>query len=118
MNQATSNRWLLDAAWSPPVRAKLRRLRTVDWSRAAGVVGLVGFVVAWYLVAALLATPSLLPFPHIVIDRALSWFIASGASSVSVVTQGANAGAHRIYQRAGFTLEEISHFYHFWIKQT
>lgn len=52
------------------------------------------------------------------LDRALSWFIASGASSVSVVTQGANAGAHRIYQRAGFTLEEISHFYHFWIKQT
>ena len=70
MNQATSNRWRVDAAWSPLVR-------TVDWSRAAGVVGLVGFVVAWYLVAAVLAAPSLVPFPHVVIDRALSWFLSA-----------------------------------------
>jgi dTDP-4-amino-4,6-dideoxy-D-galactose acyltransferase len=37
-----------------------------------------------------------------------------GVIELSVVTQLANEPACRLYQRAGYRLAEVSHFYHFW----
>ena len=48
------------------------------------------------------------------LSRALSWFVAAGCCSASVVTQGDNEGARRIYQKGGYRLSQMSHFYHFW----
>lgn len=49
------------------------------------------------------------------LDRSLTWFENVGCERVRVSTQGANAGARRVYERAGFALAEQSNVYHFWI---
>lgn len=49
------------------------------------------------------------------IERALAWLGNAGCERVRVSTQGANTGARRVYERAGFVLTEQTNVYHFWI---
>jgi TDP-D-fucosamine acetyltransferase len=46
---------------------------------------------------------------------AMDWFYARGIERVSVVTQGRNIYAQRLYQRAGFLTESIYLWYHAWL---
>jgi ribosomal protein S18 acetylase RimI-like enzyme len=46
--------------------------------------------------------------------KALEWFIAHDAQEVSVVTQGRNVGAQRLYQRCGFLTKTVQLWYHKW----
>lgn len=48
------------------------------------------------------------------VARALAWFQTQRAPEVLVSTQGRNAAALRLYQRAGFVLEAIELWYHKW----
>lgn len=48
------------------------------------------------------------------IVRALEWFSAQGAQEVTVVTQGRNCSAQRLYQRCGFLTREMQAWYHKW----
>jgi len=49
------------------------------------------------------------------VERALEWFSGSGVRSVSVVTQGRNCHAQRLYQRCGFTTRSLGLWYHLWL---
>jgi dTDP-4-amino-4,6-dideoxy-D-galactose acyltransferase len=42
------------------------------------------------------------------------WFAGQGAERVSVVTQGCNIPALRMYQRSGFRIESIQLWFHWW----
>ena len=46
--------------------------------------------------------------------NALSWFADQGMEKVTVVTQGRNVAAQRLYQRCGFITEKIQLWYHKW----
>jgi dTDP-4-amino-4,6-dideoxy-D-galactose acyltransferase len=46
--------------------------------------------------------------------HALDWFADQGAAEVSVVTQGRNVAAQRLYQRCGFLTREVQLWYHKW----
>lgn len=46
--------------------------------------------------------------------EASRWFAAEGAERVSVVTQGCNIPALRMYQRHGFAIESIQLWFHWW----
>jgi len=48
------------------------------------------------------------------VDHALEWFAAHGAREVSVVTQGRNCAAQRLYQRCGFLTQQTELWYHKW----
>ncbi len=48
------------------------------------------------------------------VRAARHWFWQDGAAEVHVVTQGRNAAAQRIYQRAGFVTERIELWFHRW----
>ncbi len=48
------------------------------------------------------------------VNHALSWFQMRGVDAVSVVTQGRNIGAQRLYERAGFLVREVQLWYHKW----
>lgn len=48
------------------------------------------------------------------IHKALNWCNENGIESVSVVTQGSNINAQRLYQRCGFRSESIQLWYHKW----
>jgi len=48
------------------------------------------------------------------IEGALAWAIQRGASLVSVITQGRNVRAHRLYQRTGFLSRAVELWYHKW----
>lgn len=50
------------------------------------------------------------------IGRALQWFLANGLLDVSVVTQGRNVPAQRVYQRCGFTTRSLHLWYHRWFE--
>ncbi len=45
---------------------------------------------------------------------ALDWFRAQGSEVVTVVTQGTNVPAQRLYQRHGFLLRDLQLWYHKW----
>ncbi len=45
---------------------------------------------------------------------ALAWFAARGATQVSVVTQGHNEAAQRLYQGCGFVTKSVELWYHKW----
>jgi dTDP-4-amino-4,6-dideoxy-D-galactose acyltransferase len=45
---------------------------------------------------------------------ALEWFRAQAAREVTVVTQGGNVPAQRLYQRCGFLLQDFQLWYHKW----
>lgn len=48
------------------------------------------------------------------VDQALRWFIQQGVENVSVVTQGRNVRAQRLYQRTGFVTRSLELWYHRW----
>ncbi len=48
------------------------------------------------------------------VQRALDWFAAQGAQSVSVVTQGRNIPAQRLYQGCGFASASMQLWFHKW----
>jgi ribosomal protein S18 acetylase RimI-like enzyme len=45
---------------------------------------------------------------------ALDWFADRGADGVSVITQGSNALALRLYQECGFTITSVGLWFHKW----
>jgi ribosomal protein S18 acetylase RimI-like enzyme len=48
------------------------------------------------------------------VDRALAFFVSRGRSDVTVVTQGRNIGAQRLYQGRGFRTRDVGLYYHKW----
>lgn len=48
------------------------------------------------------------------VKASLAWFAAAGYSKVSVVTQGRNTRAQRLYQRCGFLTRSVQLWYHWW----
>jgi dTDP-4-amino-4,6-dideoxy-D-galactose acyltransferase len=46
--------------------------------------------------------------------EAARWFAGQGAGRVSVVTQGCNIPALRLYERCGFSIESIQLWFHWW----
>jgi dTDP-4-amino-4,6-dideoxy-D-galactose acyltransferase len=48
------------------------------------------------------------------VRSAMSWFALQGHTRVSVVTQGRNVGALRLYERCGFCTAGVELFYHKW----
>ncbi len=49
------------------------------------------------------------------IHAALEWFWNHGAAQVSVVTQGRNIAAQRLYQRCGFCTADVQLWFHCWM---
>ena len=45
---------------------------------------------------------------------ALAWFAENGMAMVTVVTQGRNCAAQRLYQRAGFVTRDVQLWFHKW----
>lgn len=45
---------------------------------------------------------------------ALRWFAERGVTRVTVVTQGRNCRAQRLYQRCGFLTQSVQLWYHWW----
>ncbi len=48
------------------------------------------------------------------VNRALLWFAEQGMATVSVVTQGSNIPAQRLYQKCGFATRSLQLWYHKW----
>ena len=48
------------------------------------------------------------------LETALQWFAERGAIRASVVTQGGNVDAIRLYERLGFRIDSLDFWYHFW----
>ncbi len=48
------------------------------------------------------------------LDTALAWFAEQGCDHVTVVTQGRNAGAQRLYQSRGFLTASVQVWHHLW----
>jgi dTDP-4-amino-4,6-dideoxy-D-galactose acyltransferase len=48
------------------------------------------------------------------IAEGLRWFVQKGAARVTVVTQGRNIPAQRLYQRCGFVTRSVQLWYHHW----
>jgi len=48
------------------------------------------------------------------VNRALDWFAEQGMVTVSVVTQGSNIAAQRLYQKCGFATRSLQLWYHKW----
>jgi dTDP-4-amino-4,6-dideoxy-D-galactose acyltransferase len=46
---------------------------------------------------------------------ALRWMQGRGAREAQVVTQLANLPACRLYERSGYRLSRVQHYYHFWL---
>jgi dTDP-4-amino-4,6-dideoxy-D-galactose acyltransferase len=51
----------------------------------------------------------------VLVQAAQAQFIKEGYTQSQVVTQQANVAACHLYERCGYTLERVEHFYHFWI---
>jgi len=51
------------------------------------------------------------------VRHAAQWFGEQGMMRVSVVTQGRNVNAQRLYQKCGFLTRSIELYYHYWINQ-
>jgi ribosomal protein S18 acetylase RimI-like enzyme len=47
-------------------------------------------------------------------ERSLGWAAACGAVRITVVTQGRNVAALRLYERAGFRVQNTEVWYHLW----
>jgi ribosomal protein S18 acetylase RimI-like enzyme len=50
----------------------------------------------------------------LLVNSALDWFARNGRKSVSVVTQGRNLAAQRLYGRCGFIARDLQLYYHRW----
>lgn len=48
------------------------------------------------------------------VGQSLRWFAAHGARQISVVTQGRNVQAQRLYQRCGFLTRSVQLWHHRW----
>ncbi len=48
------------------------------------------------------------------VTAALAWFVSQGLIQVSVVTQGRNVRAQRLYQRCGFLTRSLQVWFHWW----
>jgi len=48
------------------------------------------------------------------VEAALAWFERQGVARVTVVTQGRNVIAQRLYQRCGFVTQAVQLWYHRW----
>ena len=48
------------------------------------------------------------------VGQSLHWFARQGVATVSVVTQGRNVRAQRLYQRCGFVTRSVDLWYHRW----
>ena len=48
------------------------------------------------------------------VGQALDWFHSAGCGQASVVTQGRNLAAQRLYERAGFLRNNVQLWYHKW----
>jgi dTDP-4-amino-4,6-dideoxy-D-galactose acyltransferase len=48
------------------------------------------------------------------LDAGLAWFADRGSRRVTVVTQGRNAGAQRLYQSRGFLTASVQVWHHLW----
>jgi len=44
----------------------------------------------------------------------MNWFADQNASNITVVTQGRNVAAQRLYQRLGFVTRSLELTYHKW----
>lgn len=53
----------------------------------------------------------------LLVNSALEWFAKKGVSAVTVVTQGRNVKAQRLYQSNGFLTESLKIWYHKWFNQ-
>jgi dTDP-4-amino-4,6-dideoxy-D-galactose acyltransferase len=51
---------------------------------------------------------------RLLIDSALNWLVGKNVTQVSVVTQGRNIKAQRLYQRRGFLTRSLQFWYHRW----
>lgn len=51
------------------------------------------------------------------LQYALEWLKSCGRNRVRVVTQGANLGAQRLYQRGGFITTDVQIWYHKWFTE-
>jgi dTDP-4-amino-4,6-dideoxy-D-galactose acyltransferase len=51
----------------------------------------------------------------LLVNAADRWMIAHGAHVAQVVTQLQNVAACRLYEQAGYKVEAIEYFYHFWL---
>lgn len=51
------------------------------------------------------------------VECALHWFKCQGCQNVTVVTQGRNVRAQRLYQRCGFLTKSIQLWYHKWFQE-
>lgn len=49
------------------------------------------------------------------LDRGSAWFSEQGCTTASVVTQGDNLAAQRLYERAGYDIIEVTDVYHLWL---
>lgn len=49
------------------------------------------------------------------VEAALRWFAARGMERVTVVTQGRNSRAQRLYQKCGFRTQSVRLWYHLWL---
>jgi len=52
------------------------------------------------------------------VQFALTWFQEQGMEQVTVVTQGRNVAAQRLYQRCGFLTRSVQLWYHKWFDKT
>ena len=50
----------------------------------------------------------------LLVRAAVDWLGGHGAAAVSVVTQGRNVAAQRLYQRCGFLTRDLHLYYHKW----
>lgn len=48
------------------------------------------------------------------VNASLVWFASQGVKQISVVTQGRNIRAQRLYQRCGFITQSMQIWYHWW----
>ena len=48
------------------------------------------------------------------VKAATNWFAANDARAITVVTQGKNTAAQKLYERSGFVLSSIDTWYHLW----
>jgi dTDP-4-amino-4,6-dideoxy-D-galactose acyltransferase len=49
------------------------------------------------------------------VRAAREWARRKGYRLAQVVTQGENVPACRLYEKCGYAIDKVEHFYHFWI---
>jgi dTDP-4-amino-4,6-dideoxy-D-galactose acyltransferase len=52
------------------------------------------------------------------VRQAVHWFAQKGVENVSIVTQGRNVSAQRLYQKCGFATRSVELWFHKWFTET